>query len=310
MPEAPKIIVITGPTATGKTELGVRLALLTGGEVVSADSMQIYRHMDIGTAKPAPEELCGVPHHMLDVAEPWENWSAARYVEAAGACVDDILSRGRLPIIVGGTGLYIDSLIAGRNFADSPGNSGLRADLSARYDAVGGETMLCELADVDPERAAKLSPCDKKRIVRALEIYMLTGMTPTEHDEATKRVPPRYSAVKAALNFAERADLYARIDRRVDLMVEAGLFSEVRSLLNSGLDDGCTAMQAIGYKEAAAAIRGNITQDEAIELIKRESRRYSKRQITWLRRDSSVHWIIWDKKPDPDYALDYLKNIL
>ena len=223
----PKLVVITGPTASGKTALGVALAQRLGGEVVSADSMQIYRGMDIGTAKPTPEEMQGVPHHMIDIADPTENYSVSRYAKEAAACVDDILARGKLPIVVGGTGLYIDSLIAGRTFADGTADTALRQELSERYDEIGGEGLLGELRKVDPERAAKLHPADKKRIVRAMEVYILTGRTITQHDAETRTVPPRYDAAKIALDFADRQDLYDRIDRRVELMVRQGLFGEV-----------------------------------------------------------------------------------
>ena len=223
----PKLVVITGPTASGKTALGVALAQRLGGEVVSADSMQIYRGMDIGTAKPTPEEMQGVPHHMIDIADPTENYSVSRYAKEAAACVDDILSRAKLPIVVGGTGLYIDSLIAGRTFADGTADTALRQELSERYDEIGGEGLLGELRKFDPERAAKLHPADKKRIVRAMEVYILTGRTITQHDAETRAVPPRYDAAKIALDFAVRQDLYDRIDRRVDIMVQQGLFDEV-----------------------------------------------------------------------------------
>ena len=189
----PKLVVITGPTASGKTALGVALAQRLGGEVVSADSMQIYRGMDIGTAKPTPEEMQGVPHHMIDIADPTENYSVSRYAEEASACVDDILARAKLPIVVGGTGLYIDSLIAGRTFADGTADTALRQELSERYDEIGGEGLLGELRKVDPERAAKLHPADKKRIVRAMEVYVLTGKTITQHDAETRAVPRRRS---------------------------------------------------------------------------------------------------------------------
>lgn len=294
----PKIAVITGPTASGKTALGVALAETLHGEVVSADSMQIYRRMDIGTAKPTPEEMRGVPHHMIDVAEPEENYSVARYVAEASACVDDILARGKLPVVVGGTGLYIDSLVSGRTFADGSSDSALRQELNERYDEIGGEGLLGELRKVDPERAQKLHAADKKRIVRAMEVYILTGRTITQHDAETRARPPRYDAARIALDFTERADLYARIDRRVDTMVEAGLFDEVRTLLASGVPGDCTAMQAIGYKEAAGAVRGEITEAEAAERIRQESRRYAKRQLTWLRRDPSLFWIRFEKTPD------------
>lgn len=298
----PKLVVITGPTASGKTALGVALARRLGGEVVSADSMQIYRGMDIGTAKPTPEEMQGVPHHMIDIADPAENYSVSRYAKEAVACVDDILARGKLPIVVGGTGLYIDSLIAGRTFADGTADTALRQELSERYDEIGGEGLLGELRKVDPERAAKLHPADKKRIVRAMEVYILTGRTITQHDAETRAVPPRYDAAKIALDFAVRQDLYDRIDRRVDIMVQQGLFDEVRALLAAGVPADCTAMQAIGYKEAVAAVQGKAAPQDAVAAIQLASRRYAKRQLTWLRRDQDLFWLRHEKTPDMDRA--------
>ena len=294
----PKIVVVTGPTATGKTRLAVALAKDFDGEIVSADSMQVYRRMDIGTAKVTPAEAQGVPHRMIDVAEPYESYSVARYVREASACVDDILARGKLPILAGGTNLYIDSLVSGRDFAENEGDNALRERLGAEYDESGGEAMLERLRGFDPERAAKLHPADRRRIIRAIEVYMLSGRTITQHDLETKAVPPRYDALRIALDFEDRAQLYGRIDRRVDEMVAQGLFEEVSSLLNEGLSPDATSMQAIGYKEPAAFLRGEITREEVIELIKRESRRYAKRQLTWLRRDDSLFRIRWGDSPD------------
>lgn len=298
----PRIAVITGPTATGKTALGVELAKELGGEIVSADSMQVYRGMDIGTAKATKDEMGGVPHHMLDVAGPEESFSAAVYVSMADRCVEDILRRGRLPIVVGGTGLYIDSLVSGRDFAGGETDEALRAELNERFDRLGGEAMLDELRAADPQRAERLHPSDKKRIVRALEVYISTGKTITEHDEETKRRPPKYDARVLALSFRRREKLYQRIDLRVDNMVEQGLFREVEGLLSSGVPETATSMQAIGYKEVLRALRGEITKDEAIDLIKRESRRYAKRQLTWLRRKEDLRWILWEDAPDFDFA--------
>lgn len=308
--EAPKVAVITGPTATGKTALGVLLAKELNGEIVSADSMQVYRRMNIGTAKVTNEEMQGVSHHMIDVAEPSDSYSIARYVKEADACVQDILSRGKLPIIVGGTGLYIDSLVAGRNFGDIPSDRYFRLELDSRYDSLGGEKMLDELRAVDPERAKKLFPSDKNRILRALEVYHTTGRTITEHDAETQKLPKRYDAAVIALSFENRADLYARIDARVDFMVQAGLFDEVRSILQSGVPEKSTAMQAIGYKEAAMALRGEISKDEAIEIIKQESRRYAKRQLTWLRRKENIGWILWNTVPDFESVRQFSTNFL
>ena len=279
-----KIIVIAGPTASGKTRLGIELAKATGGEIVSADSMQVYRGMDIGTAKATPAERAAAVHHMLDVAEPWENYSVARYVQEAGAVCDGLLKRGVTPILVGGTGLYIDSLIAGRDFAENQGDGALRRALEEEYDALGGKAMLEKLALFDPERAARLEPGDKRRIVRAIEIYQLTGETASAHDART------------------RADLYARIDRRVDSMAEAGLFEEVEGLLAAGLSPDCTAMQAIGYKEAVLALRGELSREEALHLIRQNSRRYAKRQLTWFKRWEDALPVLFDREPDFEAA--------
>ena len=298
-----QIIVIAGPTASGKTKLGIELAIKFHGEIVSADSMQIYRGMDIGTAKATPDERAQAVHHMLDAADPAEAYSVARYVQEAGQICDDILSRGKTPVLVGGTGLYIDSLVSGRDFADNQEDKALRGELEAEYERLGGEAMLQKLAAFDPERAAKLGAGDKRRIVRAIEIYRLTGKTATEHDEETRRHPPRYDAARIVLNYKNRAALYARIDQRVTQMAANGLFDEVRRLLDAGLSPDCTAMQAIGYKEAVLALRGELTENEALDLIRQGSRRYAKRQITWFGRWQDALRILWDSVPDFEAAL-------
>ena len=304
------IVVVCGPTASGKTRLGIELARALDGEIVSADSMQVYRGMDIGTAKATAAERAAAVHHMLDVADPGEDYSVARYVEEAASCCEDILARDRRPILVGGTGLYIDSLISGRDFAGRDSDDALRRRLDADYAALGGETMLARLRLIDPERADKLHPADRRRIVRALEIYALTGETATAHDARSRALPPRYEALTIVLGYSERAELYRRIDARVDAMVDEGLFDEVRRLLDAGLDADCTAMQAIGYKEPAMALRGELDREEAIERIKQSSRRYAKRQLTWFSRYSDALRIQWDKQPDFPKALrlstDYL----
>jgi tRNA dimethylallyltransferase len=235
---------------------------------------------------------------MIDVAEPDESYSVARYVEEADACVRGILNRGRLPIVVGGTGLYIDSLIGGRFFAGGEPEQQLRRELNALYDSLGGERLLERLRAIDPAASEKLHASDKKRIVRALEVFESTGKTITEHNLETQRLPPRYDAVKIALSFEDRQMLYDRIDLRVDEMMERGLLGEVRSLLERGLAGNKSAMQAIGYKELAAHLRGELGLVEAVETIKRESRRYAKRQLTWLRRGDGLNWILWGNKPD------------
>ncbi len=293
-----RVVVIAGPTASGKTALSVALARELGGEIVSADSMQVYRGMDIGTAKATSAERGGIAHHMLDVAEPDESYSAARYVDEAAACCEDILARGKLPIITGGTGLYIDSLLSGRSFAETEESREVRRALSREYDVRGGEAMLEKLRLVDPARAAALAAADKRRIVRALEIYALTGETATAHDEATRALPPRYGAARIVLCYAESARQYAMIDSRVDKMVREGLFDEVARLLSRGVSPEATAMQAIGYKETAAALHGELTAHEAVTLIKQSSRRYAKRQLTWFRRWEDALWIRWSAEPD------------
>ena len=296
MEHQPKLLVICGPTASGKTALGVALAQALGGEVVSADSMQIYRGMDIGTAKPTKEEMGGIPHHMLDVADPAEDYSVARYVHDADACVRDILSRGKLPIVVGGTGLYIDNLIAGRDFA--PFTGAWREKLQARAREEGLPALHEELRRIDPDRAEKLHPNDEKRILRALEVWYETGETITAHDERTRSLPPKYDALRVCLQFSRREDMWDRIDRRVDLMMEAGLEEEVRSLLTSGVPPTATAMQAIGYKEFAAALRGEEPIAQAVAEVKLRSRQYAKRQLTWFRRTPDIRWLTWENTPD------------
>lgn len=294
----PKILVIVGPTASGKTRMAVELAQRHNGEVISADSMQIYRTMDIGTAKPTQEEMGGIPHHMIDVADPEEDFSVARYVEMAAQCVDDVLARGKLPIVAGGTGLYIDSLLSGRTFAPFSPDSALRGELEREMAEQGGAAMLEELAKVDPEAAARLHPNDHKRIIRALEVYRSTGKTITQHNRETQAIPPRYDALTIGLAFQDRQAMWRRIDQRVDEMVAAGLEDEVRRLLTSGISPKCTAMQAIGYKEFTQALSGEMTWQEAADVVKLRSRQYAKRQLTWFGRNPNTRWIRWDDPPD------------
>ena len=284
------IICIAGPTASGKTALAVELAKDLSGEVVSCDSMQVYKRMDIGTAKPTEEEMQGIPHHMIDVAEPEEDFSVSRYCEMAAPIVDDIVARGKTAIIAGGTGLYMDSLIRGNAFAPFP-STGVRERLETQADSEGMEFMLNWLRSVDPESAARLHLSDRKRIIRALEVYLETGQTITEHNRKTQQIPPKYSPLWLGLDFADRAELYRRIDRRVDMMLEMGLISEIQGLLASGIPPRCTAMQAIGYKEFVNALNGEETIAQAAEEVKKASRHYAKRQLTWFRRNPKLHWL-------------------
>lgn len=289
------IICVVGPTASGKTKLAIELAKACNGEVLSCDSMQIYRRMDIGTAKPTPEETEGIPHHMIDVVEPEESFSVSRYVEMADPILQDILSRGKTCIICGGTGLYVDSLIAGRTFAPYP-ETGKRQELEqlAREQGIGA--VMAILKEHDPESAARIDPANQKRVIRAAEVWLETGKTITQHNLETQAVPPKYDPLWIGLDFADRAELYARIDRRVDLMVQAGLLPEIKGLLAEGLPATATSLQAIGYKEPMAALRGEMTMEEAVEKIKTESRRYAKRQLTWFRRNEKIHWI-YNREP-------------
>ena len=284
------IICIAGPTASGKTALAVELAKQLNGEVISCDSMQVYKRMDIGTAKPTEEEMQGIPHHMIDVAEPDEDFSVSRYCCLAAPIVDDIVARGKTAIIAGGTGLYMDSLIQGNAFAPFP-STGVREKLEAQADSEGMEFLLNWLRSIDPEAAARLHLSDRKRIIRALEVYLETGQTITEHNRKTQQIPPKYTPLWLGLDFADRAELYRRIDRRVDMMLEMGLISEIQGLLASGIPPRCTAMQAIGYKEFVAALHGEETIAQAAEEVKKSSRHYAKRQLTWFRRNPKLHWL-------------------
>ena len=285
------IICIVGPTASGKSALAVELAKEYHGEVVSCDSMQVYRRMDIGTAKPTREEMQGIPHHMIDVAEPDEDFSVSRYCRLAAPIVDNIVSRGKTAIIVGGTGLYMDSLIRGNDFAPFP-STGQRERLEAQADTVGMDAMLEWLRSVDPEAAARLHPSDRKRIIRALEVYLETGETITAHNRRTQILPPRYAPLWLGVDFAERAELYRSIEQRVDRMLELGLVEEIKDLLASGVPETATSMQAIGYKEFVSALDCRCTIEEATADVKQASRHYAKRQLTWFRRNREINWLI------------------
>ena len=290
----PKVVCVVGPTACGKTKLGVEIAKRMNGEVVSTDSMQLYRGMVIGTAAPTPEEREGVP----------------RRVAEADAWAQVVLGRGKLPVLVGGTGLYLDALVRGSAFAPGGHDSAVRKALQQRLDREGIEPLLEELRRVDPETAARLSPRDVKRILRALEVYHETGRTISQHNAATKEQPSRYDAVYIGLAFADREDMKALIDQRVDRMVEQGLLQEVDRLLASGLDRGATAWQAIGYKQFLAVADGRISTAEAVEEVQLRSRQYAKRQLTWRRRNDRIHWIFWEKNRNFPEALQIATEIL
>ena len=283
------IICLAGPTASGKTALAVELAKELNAEIISCDSMQIYKRMDIGTAKPTHEEMQGIPHHMIDIIEPDEPFSVSRYCDMATPILEDILARGKTAIIAGGTGLYMDSLIRGNDFADFP-DTGIRRHLEEELEEVGVEPLLERLRAIDPY-SADHSMNNPRRIVRALQVYYETGETITAHNERTQSLPPRYSPLWLGLDYEPRAVLYDRVNRRVGLMLEMGLLQEIRTLLDSGIPKKCTAMQAIGYKEFIDAMDGFGTIGEAADLVRQSSRRYAKRQLTWFRRNKDMNWL-------------------
>jgi len=285
-----RVICVVGPTASGKTSLAVRLAKELDGEVISCDSMQVYRGMDVGTAKPTAEEMQGVVHHMLDVADPAESFSVGRFTELADPILQDVLARGKTAVLAGGTGLYIDALVSGRSFSDRP-DGDLRRFLEDRADREGTEVLLRELAEADPETASRLHLKDRKRIIRALEVWLSTGITMAEHDRQTRQLPPKYDAAWLGLWYSDRRVLYERIGRRVDLMLQQGLLEEIRLLLEAGFSENSTAFAAIGYKEFLAAMQGKESFDEAAEAVKQGTRRYAKRQMTWFRRNEAIFWL-------------------
>lgn len=284
------IICIAGPTASGKTALAVHLAKALHGEVLSCDSMQVYRHMDIGTAKPSMAEREGIVHHMMDVADPNEPMSVGKFTDMAATILEDILSRGKTAILAGGTGLYMDALIRGNDFAPGPA-TGCREQLQARAAREGCAVLLEELRRVDPESAGRLHVSDEKRIIRALEVYLETGMTITAHNLRTRQIPDRYAPCWIGLDYADRAALYRRIDLRVELMLQAGLLEEIRGLLDAGVSAGATALQAIGYKEFLPVLLEGRPLSEAVQEVQRSSRRYAKRQLTWFRRNPKIQWL-------------------
>lgn len=284
-----KILCISGPTASGKTAYAIRMAKEKDGEVVSCDSMQIYRYMDIGTAKPSKEEMEGIPHHMLDFVDPWVNYSVAEFVRDARRCIDDILSRGKLPVLCGGTGLYIDSILNQIDFPETKEDPALRRELAAYAGQYGAEALHERLRAADPISADRIHPNNIKRVIRAIEVFETTGKPKSELDLLARKTPV-YEGTLICLS-PDRKALYDRINRRVDLMMERGLTEEVKNLLSMGVTRKMTAMQAIGYKEIADHLAGECSLAEAVDKIKQESRRYAKRQLTWFRRNPDVVWL-------------------
>lgn len=287
------LVAVVGPTASGKTGLGVAIAKHYGGEVVSADSMQIYRAMDIATAKPTQEEMDGIPHHLIDFWDPQEPFSLAQYVELAGKAIADIHSRGKLPVLVGGTGLYINTLLDNITLGDSGGDEALRAELLREAEEKGNGYLLSLLRSMDPETAENLHENNLLRIVRAIEVCRLTGTTMSEWVKRSREQETPYDFCMIGLNYKDRQNLYDRINLRVDGMMKAGLLEEAKKVLDAPLQ---TSAQAIGYKELKPYLRGELPLETCVEKLKQSTRRYAKRQLTWFRRDDRIHWIYPDEE--------------
>ncbi len=270
--------------------MSVELAKRLGAEIVNADSMQIYKYMDIGTAKPDMEERQGIPHHLIDIVEPDEQFSVARYCECAKEAIDFVHTKGKPVVMVGGTGLYVDSLVNNIQFSEIDADEEYRKKMDALAEELGNEHIHNMLMEIDPESGAKIATADRKRIIRALEVYHLTGKTIIWHNEQSRSVPSPYNTTMFAID-VDREVLYDKINRRVDIMIENGLVDEVKSIINKGIKKDSTAMQAIGYKEIAEYLDGKIPLEEAIDKIKQGSRRYAKRQLTWYRRNEKINWV-------------------
>ena len=290
-----KTVFIVGPTASGKTGLGITLAEKFSGEIVSADSMQIYKGIHIASAAPDISEMGGIPHHLLEFLEPSVSYSVADYVKAARGVIADIANRGNLPIVVGGTGLYVSSLADNTEYTAEETDYALRRDLENRFDQIGAEEMLKELSEFDPDTAKRLHPNNRRRIIRAFEVYKTTGKTVTEQNELSRRGEGYIKPLLIGINYRDREKLYERINQRVDIMLKNGLSEEARTALkeNGG------AVQAIGHKELAGYLRGECSLSEAAENLKRQTRRYAKRQLTWFNRDKRINWIYADETVNP-----------
>lgn len=294
----PRLVVVCGPTASGKTGMGVALAQRLDGEIISADSMQIYRGLDVGTAKVTPQEAAGIPHHLIDVCDPAQLFSVADFVDRARSLIAEITARGKVPLVVGGTGLYISCLLDGIRFVEQPPIDGLRARLEEEAARLGPQAMWEKLNGLDPKAAAAIHPNNVKRVLRALEIYEQTGATMSQQVAVSRPEQPPYDATVIGLRFADRQRLYDRIDARVDAMVQQGILAEAQTVWQHR-ETFATAAQAIGYKEFFPFFEGAATPEVCVEELKRASRRYAKRQLTWFGRMPQVQWIEPDVSPDP-----------
>lgn len=308
--EKEPLVILTGPTAVGKTKLSIALARRIGGEIISADSMQVYRRMDIGSAKVRPEEMEGIPHYLIDVLEPEEEFHVVRFQQMAKEAVRKIRANGHIPIVVGGTGFYIQALLYDIDFTEHEGETEIRAELEALAAREGMEKLHELLAGVDPKAAEEIHAHNVKRVVRALEFYQTTGKRISEHNEEQKGKESPYNFAYFVLN-DERKRLYERIDARVDQMMEAGLLQEVEGLKREGLKKGMVSMQGLGYKELLAYLEGEYPLEEAVRILKRDTRHFAKRQLTWFRRERDVIWI--DRQQfgqDETEVLEYMLGIL
>lgn len=303
-----KIIAIVGPTASGKTALSIELAKRMNGEIISCDSMQIYKKMNIGTAKPTAAEMDGIVHRMIDIVEPWEEYSCMDYVIAAKEHIDDIISKGKMPIFCGGTGLYIDNILNDTKFSDGDKNSDFRNKLNEELNVFGAEYIHNKLKDIDPESAEKIHPNNTKRVIRALEIFYTTGKTKTEWDKESRTTDSPYDCAMISLDYKDREKLYERIDRRVDVMIEQGLLDEVKDLYENRDKLSATAMQGIGYKELFDYFDGKCSLDSSLERIKQGSRNYAKRQLTWFRRYKNALHINVDEHENIDSVINLINK--
>lgn len=302
------VIAVVGPTASGKSHLAVQLAKWLHTEVVSADSMQIYRELSIGTAKPTLEEMDGIVHHLVDFLPISESFSVADYVEMARKCLFSIHQKGKIPIVVGGTGLYVRSLLQNLDFTESEKDESLREVLRKKAEEQGVSALVDELRQFDPESADRIVPNNIPRLIRAIEVYRMTGKTMTQLLEASRREPSPYDVCMIGLNYRDRSILYDRINRRVDQMMESGLLNEAEAVLK--MENGKTALQAIGYKELQPYFEGDLSLEAAVENMKQGTRRYAKRQLTWFRREPEIHWIYPDDAREENDVLERAKTIV
>lgn len=303
------LIIITGPTAVGKTDSSIAIAKAVNGEIISADSMQVYKRMDIGTAKITPEEMSGVTHHLIDILEPDEDFNVYIFKEKAKAAIDEIYERGHIPVIVGGTGFYIQAVLYDINFEDNDSDNSIREELASLAEKNGNHYVHEMLREIDPESADAIHENNLKRVIRAIEYYRQTGTKISAHNEKERENESPYNFIYFVLN-DDKEKLYDRINRRIDIMFENGLLDEVKSLVTAGLSKENTSMQAIGYKEVVEYLNGNTTYDEMIEILKRDTRHFAKRQLTWFRREKVTTFINFNEFENRSKAIDYMLNLI